>query len=325
MNAFGKKRTKVCTTSSRKTRRIVKSKRHLLKKKVTYLVVAVAALGLASFLVYYALGPKNSTLIDTTPKIAIVDHLSVQWPNPTFNQTMLDILNETGLQVDYYPSQDVTVDFYRNLPKHNYKLIIFRVHATAESSVEGTPPFVVFFTSENYTNLDHVPEQQDMRVVYVRLPDSDSVYFGITPKFVTDSMEGRFNDTVIIAMGCDGLRYTTMAQAFVEKGAKTYISWNGSVSIDHTDDATISLLRHLITENQTVKEAVSQTMNEVGPDPTDKSILLFYPDRAGQGFFQVDLTTAAPVVRPARRSTSKRDEYSETTLVPEILTLCAPL
>ena len=164
-----------------------------------------------------------------------------------------------------------------------------------------------------------------MRVVYVRLPDSDSVYFGITPKFVTDSMEGRFNDTVIIAMGCDGLRYTTMAQAFVEKGAKTYISWNGSVSIDHTDDATISLLRHLITENQTVKEAVSQTMNEVGPDPTDKSILLFYPDRAGQGFFQVDLTTAAPVVRPARRSTSKRDEYSETTLVPEILTLCAPL
>lgn len=310
---------------SRKSRRIVKSKRYLLKKKVTYLVVAVAALGLASFLVYYALGPKNSTVIDTTPKIAFVDQLSVQWPDQTFNQTMLEILGETGLQVDYYPSQDVTVDFYRNLPKHNYRLIIFRVHSTAESSVEGTPPFVVFFTSENYTNLDHVPEQQDMRVVYVRFPDSDPVYFGITPKFVGDSMEGRFNDTVVIAMGCEGLRHDTMAQAFVEKGAKAYISWNGSVSISHTDNATVCLLRHLVSENQTVEEAVEQTMNEVGPDPADKSILLFYPDGAGSGFLQVNLTTATATVRPARRSTSKKDGNSDTTLVPRIFTSCAPL
>jgi hypothetical protein len=319
------KRTKACTMQSRKTRRIVKSKRYQLKKKATYLVVAVAALGLASFLIYYTLGPKTSTVIDTTPKIAVVDHLSVQWPDQTFNQTIQGILSETGLPVDYYPSQDVTVDFYRDLPKHNYKLIIFRVHSTAESSVEGTPPFVVFFTSENYTNLAHVSEQQDMRVVYVRFPNSTPVYFGITPKFVSDSMEGRFNDTVIIAMGCDGLRQNTMAQAFIDKGAKAYISWNGSVSVSHTDNATVSLLRHLITQNQTVEEAVRQTMNEVGPDPVDKSILLFYPDRAGLGFFQADLTTTAPAVRPARRSTSKKDGYSETTLVPEIFTSCAPL
>jgi hypothetical protein len=319
------RRAKVRTMQSRKTRRIVKSRRYLLKKKVTYLLVTVAALALVSFLVYYALGPKNPTVIDTTPKIAIVDHLSVQWPDPTFNQTMLDILNETGLQVDYYPSQDVTVDFYRDLPKHNYKLIVFRVHSTAESSVEGTPPFVVFFTSENYTNLAHVSEQQDMRVVYVRFPDSEPVYFGITPKFVSDSMEGRFNDTVIIAMGCEGLKENTMAQAFVEKGAKAYISWNGSVSAYHTDNATVSLLRHLITENQTVEEAVRQTMNEVGPDPADRSILMFYPDNAGGGFFQVNLTATAPAVRPARRSTSKNDGNSDTTLVPRIFTLCAPL
>jgi hypothetical protein len=66
-------------------------------------------------------------------------------------------------------------------------------------------------------------------------------------------------------------------------------------------------------------------MNEVGPDPADKSILLFYPDRAGAGFFQVDLTATAPAVRPARRSTSKKNGNSDTTLVPEIFTLCAPL
>lgn len=301
---------------SRKPRRIARShagaRRYLLKRRLKYILLAAVACALVGFLVYYALGPKTPTIIDTTPKIAIVDHLSNQWPDQTFNQTIQGILNQTGLKIDYYPSEDVTVDFYRDLPKHNYKLIIFRVHSTAESSVEGTPPFVVFFTSENYTTLEHVSEQMDMRLVYVKFQDVETFYFGITPRFVTDSMEGRFNDTVIIAMGCDGLKQNTMAEAFVQKGAKAYVSWNGSVSIAHTDDATISLLRHLITEHQTVEEAVQQTMNEVGPDPADNSILLFYPDRAGTSLFLANATMATPTVRTARKDNNKNGGNSAT-------------
>jgi len=310
---------------SKKPRKIARShagaRRYLLKKRLKYILLAAVACALIGFLVYYALGPKSPTIIDTTPKIAIVDHLSTQWPDQTFNQTVQDILNQTGLKVDYYQSEDVTVDFYRDLPKHNYKLIIFRVHSTAESSVEGTPPFVAFFTSENYTNLKHVSEQMDMRLVYVKFQDVETFYFGITPRFVTGSMEGRFNDTVIIAMGCDGMKYNTMAEAFIQKGAKAYVSWNGSVSIGHTDDATISLLRHLITEHHTVEEAVQQTMNEVGPDPADKSILLFYPDRAGASLFLANTTIATPTVRTAKKDSDKNDGNSGTTLVPSIFTL----
>lgn len=58
----------------------------------------------------------------------------------------------------------------------------------------------------------------------------------------------RFKNTVIIAMGCDGLKYTSMAEAFVQKGAKAYISWTGDVSPSHTDQATTHLLQQLITE-----------------------------------------------------------------------------
>jgi hypothetical protein len=305
---------------TKKTRRTVKSKRHLLKKKATYFIVAVSAVALACFLVYYALGPKNATVIDTAPKIAVVDHLSLQWPDPTFNQTMMDILKTTGLKVDYYSSEDVTVDFYRNLPRHNYKLIIFRVHSTATSYEHGTPPFVVFFTSELYNSMAHVPEQTDMRVVTVKFPNDETTYFGVTPRFVKDSMEGRFNDTVIVAMGCQGLTYTTMAEAFIERGAKAYISWNGTVSASHTDEATVSLLTHLITEKQTVEEAVTQTMREVGPDPTDSSILLFYPDGAGTSFLLSNATAVAPAVMAARRKTSRIDGDSGITLVPTIST-----
>jgi hypothetical protein len=301
------------TAKRERTYRIVKSKRYLLKKKAKYAIAIIVSVAVAILVVYYAFGPKNTAAVDPTPRIAIVDHLSLQWPDQTFNQTMMEILQTTGLQVDYYPSKDVTVDFYRNLPQHNYKLIIFRVHSTAESSVEGTPPYVVFFTSENYTNLDHVAEQMDMRVVYVRFPDSEATYFGITPKFIAESMNGRLNNTIIIAMGCEGLKENTMAQAFIDKGAEAYISWNGSVSVDHTDDSTVSLLRHLITENRTVAEAVRLTMTEMGPDPVDKSILLFYPDRAGSSFLQVDLAIMSKTIRLVTSGVSmdKDDHYKK--------------
>jgi len=81
-------------------------------------------------------------------------------------------------------------------------------------------------------------------------------------------------------MGCDGLKYTSMAEAFIEKGAKVYISWNGFVDAAHTDLATAHLLQNLVTKKQTIKQAVTDTMNKVGPDPTYESILLYYPDKA---------------------------------------------
>jgi hypothetical protein len=83
-------------------------------------------------------------------------------------------------------------------------------------------------------------------------------------------------------MGCDSLRYTDMAQAFIEKGAKAYIGWNGSVSASHTDIATTRLLQHIITQKQTIKQAIENTMKEVGIDPTYKSQLTYYPTNAGQ-------------------------------------------
>ena len=42
--------------------------------------------------------------------------------------------------------------------------------------------------------------------------------------------------------------------------------------------ATTQLLKHLITEKQTIKQAVENTKSEVGSDPVDGSILLYYPN-----------------------------------------------
>jgi cell division protein FtsB len=231
--------------------------------------------------------PQNQTLSQepSQPKAAIVDQLSLTYPNQTFIEAATNILKQAGYSVDYYPGEEVTVEFYRNLPTHGYKIIILRVHSSAAElkGKEFVETLVGIFTAEQYSQTRYVYEQLTDQLVIASsytMPQPP-YYFAIVPKFVTSSMKGTFKNTVIIMMGCKGLNNTKMAEAFIEKGAKAYIGWKGSVSASHTDTATISLLQHLITEKQTIKQAIENTMKEVGPDPTYKSQLTYYPLEAG--------------------------------------------
>lgn len=104
-------------------------------------------------------------------------------------------------------------------------------------------------------------------------------------------MKERFSNTTVVLMGCDGLKYNKIAEAFIRKGAKVCIGWNGLVSTPHTDHATTRLLQHLAQGN-TVEEAVEETMNEVGPeemyfqDQRYNSTLQYYPEAAGSHTIQ---------------------------------------
>jgi len=213
-------------------------------------------------------------------KAALVDHLSLTFPNQSFIDNTTEILEQAGYTVDYYPGEEVTVEFYKNLPTHGYELIILRVHSSAtelqEKEFVESP--VAFFTSEPYSQTKYVYEQltDQLVVAYYAMPES-SYYFAIQPEFIAANAKGRFQNTIIVTMGCEGLTNTRMAEAFVEKGAKAYIGWSQSVSASHTDQAIIYLLTHLLTEKQTIEQAVENTMEEVGPDPAYNSVLLYYP------------------------------------------------
>lgn len=230
---------------------------------------------------------QNQTINQTYSqlKAAIVDQLSLTFPNQTFIQTVTNILEQANYTVDYYSGSQVTVDFYRNLPTHGYSLTLLRVHSTAlerqGQKFVSSPVFL--FTNENYSTSAYVYEQltdQLGRGSYTMpLPP---YYFAIAPGFVTSSMNGRFQNTTIIMMGCQSLNNPTMAEAFVEKGATACIGWNSSVSADRTDQATAYLLQHLIAQKETIKQAVDGTLKEVGPDPQDKSVLAYYPLEAGE-------------------------------------------
>jgi hypothetical protein len=246
------------------------------KKRVIIVFFSFLTVSVAGFL-YLVYQPQNPISVPSGPRAAIVDQLSLTAPNQTFVDAAGAMLKEAGYAMDYYPGETVTVNCYRNLGALGYDIILFRVHCGHWPERQA----ISFFTSEAYSVSKYAVDQlqgylHDDFFVYPP-PNGETGYFSITPSFVKDAMRGKFNDTTIIMMGCYGLEYPGMAEAFIGKGAKVYVSWNGSVAADHTDQATINLLQHLIVEKQSVPDAVANTAKTVGEDPEFNSALTYYP------------------------------------------------
>ena len=217
------------------------------------------------------------------PRAAIVDQLSLSQPNPDFAGSATDILEQAGYAVDYFPGEEVTVDFYRNLPTHGYDLIILRVHSGIAEETDVTTgettqrEYVSLFTGEPYRR-DKYPDEPTGRLGKATYYEGAPPLFGIGPEFITHSMRGSFDKTLIVMMGCDGLRSQRTAQAFLDRGASAFVSWTRRVSASHTDAATLRLLEKVLVEELPVGDAVAQTAAEVGPDPSYGAELRVLPD-----------------------------------------------
>ena len=243
---------------------------------------------------------------------AIVDQLGLTQPDPSFVDAATDVLEQAGYAVDYYPGEQVTVDFYRTLPEQGYEFLVLRVHSAVPSpvlrqAVEALSDDVFLFTSEPYSRTSHTEEQKKLLLFSVgyspEYGQGDARYFGIAPDFIKSGMRGSFDTATVIMMGCDGLTSDDTAAAFVQKGARSVVSWDGPVSASHTDLATERLLQHLLADGTALPEAVAQTMTEVGPDPSYGSSLRLYPrESAASGPVETTLSrsrgTPGPVPEP---------------------------
>ena len=61
-------------------------------------------------------------------KAAILDGLSIDYPNETFIGSAKKILENAGFAVDVYGPENITLNLLKELPSRDYGLIIFRVH-----------------------------------------------------------------------------------------------------------------------------------------------------------------------------------------------------
>ena len=249
-----------------------------------HLIIALAALILAlpGLILFSNCSPLSS---DHKARAAIIDQLSVLRPNPVFINRITEVLETSGFSVDVHQGDEITVDFYRKLAKCGYKLIIFRVHSGILGIRHGSELKITertwLFTNETYNMAKYATGQLTKQLGKARINKDYPWVFAIGSKFIDQSMEGKFPNTVIIMMGCSSLRLDDLAQAFIQKDASAYLGWNATVDLSYVDEATVSLMQKLSTEQLTVEKAIIETMAEKGPDPTWGAVLRYYPTKSG--------------------------------------------
>ncbi|HXX86857.1 MAG TPA: hypothetical protein VEH86_00220 [Candidatus Acidoferrum sp.] len=247
----------------------------LVSKKTIYVVVVIAAI---IIVVGAALSFNQQKPNSSTPKAAIIDQLSSsdltyssRYPNQTFVNATATLLREYFSEVDYY-SDNATVDNYEKLASEGYKLIIWRAHSAIDPS-----GYVAISTTENNATSDYTSLYMANKLTLCDIEGDPTFYWAITPKFISETMTGRFNDTVIILMSCNGLEtgYTQTAEALQEKGARAIISWNNWIEASSNDGATAMLLNYLIDQNNTIQQAVSKIPPQ--QSPLGPSQMQFFP------------------------------------------------
>lgn len=267
------------------------ARRSRLYLAIAVVVVVAAALASVAWLFAVHTGGEQQP----SHRAAIVDQLSARIPNPSFVETATSTLEQAGYAVDYYDADKVTVDFFRDLPTHDYDFIILRAHSAIAGKDLSLPTDVsqavldkvmskigddvLLFTSQSYDSSTYIDDQKTMRlfpVVYTG-DSMANAYFAVSSFFIESSMRGRFKGTTIILMGCSSLASDKTASALVDRGAKGVVGWSDTVSPEHTDQATAQLLRHLLEEKLPLSKAVDITMSEVGQDPSYGSTMRAYP------------------------------------------------
>lgn len=201
------------------------------------------------------------------PKAAIIDQLSSshlsptsQYPNQTFIDLARSLLSQRFDTIDYY-SDNASVENYRQLPSRGYKVIIWRAH----SALDLDSKYVAISTSERELQASYDQYMQNGQLTLCNITGDSLLYYAITPKFIREVMRGRFDDTVIILMSCNGLNaeYDETAAALQ---ARVLISWDGWISSADNDNATAYLLKYMISENYSVSDAVSNISECQSPE-----------------------------------------------------------
>ncbi len=89
----------------------------------------IAAVFAAGALAYVLFSGGGDSEPDGPLRAAIVDQLDLTFPNQLFREEATRTLEAAGYEVEYIPGEQVTVDYYRELPTHGYDLIVLRIHA----------------------------------------------------------------------------------------------------------------------------------------------------------------------------------------------------
>ena len=233
----------------------------------------------------------NNTSTDSIPKAAIIDQLYDDSPNQSFHQRASELLEKAGYKVDIFTTKDITVDFYKNLPSHNYKFVIVRSHGVADKNDQNS---VTLFTGERYTTDKYISEQllgqvkkgaplgleifqfnetdsqwtvvndtyRTITVPATSIVTSEDEYFLITPTFIDSNVKGKFSNTIFLLGGCSTMKTDSMAKSLINRGASSVIGWDNKVGAADNDTVMLRLLDNIFSQEMELEDAVDSSMKE---------------------------------------------------------------
>jgi hypothetical protein len=238
-----------------------------------FVVLIVASSFLGIIVVQFLAGPHLSFVSFAPHRSAIVDELSIDYPNPTVVSSLETTMEEAGFSVDLYGPSEVTVELFRSLPSRRYEFVLFRVHAAFHNGDAW------LFTSEAYSKEEllnkHVVELVTDQIAPARSFVGEGRVLAVGPEFIRRSM-GNWMGAIVVLAGCYGTAGDSLPKAFVDRGASAVVGWNQAVSAEHADLASIQLVKLLFVDKMKVNDAVDMVMRQVGPDPSYHSSLTVY-------------------------------------------------
>jgi len=247
-----------------------------LKKKTLLLVAWIVAVAIG---ITFTLSPINfqnnisqfEIMDSDSPKAVIIDQLHNELPSEDFQNKVTDSLTDAGYKVDLYTTDEITIDFYKQLPTMNYEYIVIRTHALGEGVSDKSPSL---FTGEKYSEHKYIKEQflghigRGVPFFYDEMKqlDGDDVmdktYYVIGAKFVEEFMVGNFNNSTIILAGCETAKDSQLADSFLKRGASEVIGWTGLIDSTNNVIVVLEVLEKTLGNDVDMKDAIQMVMKK---------------------------------------------------------------
>lgn len=251
-----------------------KVKKRSKKKILLFLVIIIFTISIASYFGFHGLSQNTKTEKGTiVRKAAIIDGLSEDIPNPSLINEMSNLLRSSGYEVTIFNGSQVNIELFRNLPEMGFTLIIMRLHGGRIQQpiglFIGSGLFAEPFSEGKY-EYEYYSGYFLKGVAYV----GGKEYFVITPAYVSEKFQGRFPGSAIIILSCYSMWDQVLASSFIEKGASIVVGIDHKTDVQYLDRVGLELVKQ-ISQGASVEEAVSKTMEIVGPDPLTGAKLLY--------------------------------------------------
>ena len=247
-----------------------------MKKKRLFLIAWIGAVAIGITLTINPINFQTTNsqfhIMDSDgPRSAILDQLYNDHPDGNLEDISIKYFKDAGYQVDFYTTDELTVDFFRQLPSMNYDYIVIRSHALGEGTIGESSSI---FTGQKYSKHIYIKEQflghlgRGIPILYAE--DANLVgearlnqtYFVVGSKFVEEYMVGQFQNSTIILAGCETADGSILADSLIKRGASEVIGWTGLVDSNDNALTLVSLLNKTLVNDIELKDAIQMEMEE---------------------------------------------------------------